>query len=56
MSGSSSALSAIVDRMMEKLQRENPDVEYKRKVRQKKEKPCKKRKRKSSPPSSSLLH
>jgi hypothetical protein len=36
MSGSSDPISAIVDRMMEKLQKENPNVNYKRK--QKKEK------------------
>lgn len=37
MSGSTDPTSAIVERMMEKLQKENPDISYKRKP--KKEKP-----------------
>jgi hypothetical protein len=40
MSGTSDPVSAIVDRMMEKLQKENPNVNYKRKPKKEKE-PCK---------------
>ena len=36
MSGSSSLIDAIVDRMMEKLQRENPDVDYYKKPKKEK--------------------
>jgi hypothetical protein len=37
MSGSTSNLEAIVDMMMERLQKENPDVEYYKKSKRKKE-------------------
>jgi hypothetical protein len=37
MSGSTSILDAIVDIMMERLQKENPDVEYYKKSKRKKE-------------------
>ena len=50
MSGTTDPVVAIVERMMEKLQKENPNVNYKRKP--KKEKPCKLPKRRR--PSSSL--
>jgi hypothetical protein len=52
--GSTDPVVAIVERMMEQLQKDNPGVDYKRKP--KKEKPCKKPKRKSSLPSRSSLH
>jgi hypothetical protein len=52
MSGSSTALDAIVDRMMEKLQRENPDIDYYRKP--KKEKVP--RQKKQKPPPKQKLH
>ena len=52
MSGSRNHLEALIDKMMEQLQRENPHVNYKRKQ---KAKPCKKPKNvKSVPPLSSL--
>jgi hypothetical protein len=38
MSGSTSNLDAIVDRMMERLQQENPTVDYYKKSKEKKEK------------------
>jgi hypothetical protein len=50
MSGTSDPVVAIVERMMERLQKENPNTNFKRK--QKKEKPCKPAKR----PKSSSLH
>jgi hypothetical protein len=46
MSGTTDPVVAIVERMMERLQKENPSVNYKRKP--KKEKSCKP-KRKRSP-------
>lgn len=46
MSGTSDPVSAIVDRMMERLQKENPNINFKRKP--KKEKPCKPPKRRKS--------
>ncbi len=50
MSGASDPVSAIVDRMMEKLQKENPNVNYKRKQKAETCKPKRqpKRSRKSS--------
>jgi hypothetical protein len=47
MSGSTSLIDAIVDRMMERLKKENPHVDYYRKP--KKEKVPRKKKEKKSP-------
>jgi hypothetical protein len=47
MSGSSSLIDAIVDRMMERLKKENPHVDYHRKP--KKEKVPRKKKQKEPP-------
>lgn len=55
MSGSANPLDAIVDRMMEQLQKENPHIDYKRKQKPKEEE-CEKPKRKSSRRSPSSLH
>jgi hypothetical protein len=46
MSGTTDPVTAIVERMMEKLQKENPNINYKRKP--KKEKPCKPKRGRSS--------
>lgn len=52
--GTTDPVVAIVERMMEQLQKDNPGVDYKRKTKVKEPKPCKKPKRKST--SSSSLH
>jgi len=52
--GSSDPVVAIVERMMEQLQKENPHIDYRRK--QKAPKECKKPKHKSPRRSSSSLH
>jgi hypothetical protein len=54
MSGSSNVLDAIIDRMMEKLKRENPNVDYYRKP--KKEKVPRQRKSRLKPPPKQKLH
>jgi len=52
--GTTDPVVAIVERMMEQLQKDNPGVDYKRKP--KKEKPCKKPKRKQRSTPQSSLH
>ena len=46
MSGTTDPVTAIVERMMERWQKENPKIDYK--LKPKKEKPCKPKRQKRS--------